>query len=101
MNVERRRHNLSIEFNGMNTRRSDGERRLPRIFGDWQYIYTGKKGQISLVELIDYYGDGIDRWEIYSLQGELFDDVERFKSKEEAERRIKELLGEEVQNYGE
>lgn len=57
-----------------------------------QYIYTGKKGRISLIELVDYFSDGVVLWEIYSLQGELFDDVERFKCKEDAEKRIKELL---------
>lgn len=65
---------------------------IPSVVGKYQYIYTTKKGKISLIELPNYFLDGIDLWEIYSLEGELFEDVERFKSKEQVEVRIKELL---------
>ena len=66
--------------------------KIPSICGKYQYIYTTDKGQISLVELKDYFRDGKDLWEIYSLKGDLFEDVERFDSKEEAEIKIKEIL---------
>lgn len=65
---------------------------IPHIFGKYQYIYSSDKGKISLVELKNYYRDGKDLWEIYSLEGELFEDVDRFSSKEEAEVEIKKLL---------
>ena len=64
---------------------------IPCLFGKYQYIYSSGKGKISLVEFKNYYGDGKDLWEIYCLVGELFEDVERFDTKEEAETRIKEL----------
>ena len=64
---------------------------ISQLVGKWQYIYNSEKGEISLIKLINYFGDGIDFWEIYSC-GDLFEDVERFKSKKEAEKRIKELL---------
>ena len=64
------------------------------VFGKHQYIYSSEKGSISLIELIDYMKDGVDLWEIYSLEGSLFNDIERFKSKEEAEKQIKIYMGE-------
>ncbi len=73
------------------------------IVGQWQYIYSSKKGKISLVQIYGYplllnesYEDSWKhfQWEIMTLEGNLFDDVERYNSKEEAEVRIKELLEE-------
>lgn len=61
--------------------------------GEWQYIYSSKKGKISLIELPDYFRDGQTLWEIYSLEGDLFDDIERFDSKEKAEKRIFDFMG--------
>ena len=60
--------------------------------GKYQYVYSSEKGKISLIELPNYFGDGVTWWEIYSLEGGLFEDVEKFNSKEEAEVRIQELL---------
>lgn len=64
-----------------------------KFVGRWQYIYSSEKGKISLIYLPNYLRDGINLWEIYCLEGDLFDDIERFKSKSEAEKRIKEMLG--------
>lgn len=64
---------------------------IPQIFGKYQYIYSSPKGKISLAEFVnDMYGEY--RFEIYSIEGKLFEYVERFESKELAEQRIKELL---------
>lgn len=63
-----------------------------RIFGKYQYIYTSGKGEISLIKLINYYRDGKDLWEIYCLEGSLFEDVERFNTKKEAVVEIKKYL---------
>jgi hypothetical protein len=64
------------------------------IMHEWQYIYTSKKGRISLIELgYPYEGDplfGGYNWEICG--GGFTDDVERFPSKKDAEQRIKKLL---------
>ena len=64
------------------------------LVGKYQYVYESDDGkrQISLVELPDYFGDGVMLWEICSLGGDLFDDIERFNSKDEAEKRIRECL---------
>lgn len=64
------------------------------IVGKYQYIYESDRGdkKISLIELPNYFGEGVTLWEIYSLEGELFEDVQRFKSKEEAEKKIAEYL---------
>jgi hypothetical protein len=61
------------------------------LFGKYQYIYTSEKGRISLIKLINYFGNG-DIWEILCQEGDLFDDVERFSTKKGAEIKIKEYL---------
>lgn len=63
-------------------------------FGKYQYFYSSNVGDISLIKLLDYgvYGiGGGDIWEIYS-NDKIFRDVERFKTKKEAVKRIKRLL---------
>jgi len=64
--------------------------KIPQYFGKYQYIYSSKKGKISLIFLKKYY----NCWEIYCLEGDIFEDCERFPTKKEAEKRIKELLNE-------
>jgi hypothetical protein len=59
--------------------------------GRTQYIYSSNKGKISLIQLIGYLYEG-QPWEIYCLEGNLFEDTERFETKEQAEIRIKEVL---------
>ena len=63
-----------------------------KIFGKYQYIYTSDRGEISLIKLIDYDRDGKDLWEIYCLEGGLFEDVERFNTKKKAVVEIKKYL---------
>ncbi len=65
---------------------------MPEMFGKYQYIYSSKKGEISLIRLKDYLRKSHNFWETYSLKGNLFEDVERFSTKEEAEKRINEVL---------
>jgi len=87
--VEKRVHKVWEECN---IARSKGIELAP-IIGKYQYIYSSEKGKISLIELLHYfYVDQSTLWEIYCQEGNLFDDVERFTTKEEAETRIKELL---------
>ena len=54
-------------------------------------IFTGEKGQISLLPP-NHFTFGM--YEIYCLEGDLIDDTERYSSKQEALERISELLGE-------
>ena len=62
-----------------------------KLVGQWQYIYSSKKGKISLVQILTM--EPYLEWEIMCQEGDLFDDVERFgKSKEDAVKRITELL---------
>ena len=62
------------------------------LVGRWQWIYESEKGKISLIELPNYFRDGATLWETYSLEGDLFEEIERFGSQEEAEKRIYEIL---------
>jgi len=59
-----------------------------------QYIFSSKKGEISLVHFLKRYPSIYDWafWEIYSLKGNLFSDVERYRTKKQAEKRIRKLL---------
>jgi len=59
-------------------------------FGKYHYFFSSKLGEISLVELRE--DENKSTWEIKAIQGDLFDDVEKYKSKKEAEERIEELL---------
>lgn len=61
------------------------------LIGKYQYIYTLRKGRISLISLPDYFMDKKTLWEIYCINGELFEDIERFDTKSQALKRIKEL----------
>ena len=61
-----------------------------RIMEKWQYIYSNKLGEISLVQFTTWMYP--NPWEIYCLRGNLFDDVMRFCSKKQAEKTIKKYL---------
>jgi len=72
----------------------------------WQYIYSSKKGEISLVQIkVGIRENTFFTWEIYCLNTNkiwwnpftwfkktLFEDVERFATKKQAEVRINQLL---------
>ena len=73
--------------------------KFPCLTGKWQYIYSDDKAEISLVELYGHnFAEPNDyntpMWEIMQIEGKksLFEDVERYPTKEKAEERIKELL---------
>ena len=66
------------------------------MIGEFQWIYENKKGSISLITLPNYLHGDVTLWEIYSMKGNLFDDIDRFESQLEAEVRIKEILGEDI-----
>lgn len=58
--------------------------------GKWQYFYSSPLGEISMIELQD---DLMGyKWEIYSYDI-LFKDVMRFRTKFNAIKKIKEILG--------
>lgn len=64
------------------------------IIGKYQYIVTNRENHnaISVVELPNYLMDGITLWEIYCLEGNLFEDIERFRTLEEAIEKSKKYL---------
>jgi len=62
-----------------------------QITGKYQYIFSSEKGKISCVEFLDYFHDGRDFWEIFAYD-DLFEDVERYPTFEEAKARCEELL---------
>lgn len=67
-------------------------RKPPLMFGKYHHIFSSEKGKVSLIYLLNYLLDGRNTWEIYCLEGDLFEDVERFDSKKDAMRRIREVL---------
>lgn len=93
MKVEKRIHTVWQELE--NTLKQFPQLDLSHHIGKYQYIYSSKKGIISLIELPNYFGNGHHLWEIYCLEGEIpgLEDILRFDSKEEAEIEIKKLIG--------
>jgi len=65
---------------------------IPLMFGKYQHIFFSEKGKISLIQLKNFRYEGDLFWEIYCLEGNLFEDTERFDTKAEAVKRIGELL---------
>lgn len=92
MKIARRIHKGWMEFEM--AKKSLPKAGLRQLFGKYQYIYSSddEKNVISLIKLIDYWGDGVDLWEIYCLRGDLFEDVYRFTSMKEAEIEIDRYL---------
>jgi len=66
---------------------------LQQYFGKWQYLYSSKKGLISCVFLTDPFEKN-GYWEIFCLEGNLFEDVERFATKKQAREKALEYLQE-------
>lgn len=64
------------------------------VFRQWQYIYSYGDVKISLIQFARrmYFPSN---WEIYQVAGkpQLLEDVERFHTRADAEKRIKELFG--------
>jgi len=89
MKIEKRIHPIWEEFE---TAKKLTKGKIRQHLGKYQYICSSKKGKISIVEFPNYFGDGKDFWEIYCQEGDLFDDVERFDTLEEAKKKVKELL---------
>ena len=63
-----------------------------QIIGNDHYIFSSEKGAISMIFLPNFLSPGVDMWEIYCLKGKLFEDIERFYSKTEAENKIRDYL---------
>ena len=91
INIEKKQHPLYIPLYKLRNPTREKNRAFSRI-GKWQYIYSNKKEQISLIKIINHYHNNRDVWEIHNTKGDLFEDIEIFKSKKEAEKRIFSLL---------
>lgn len=101
MRVTKKRHHMWIQYDMLYGKY---ERYVPRgheylpepMIGEWQYIYESEDGTniVSLIELPNYFRDGITLWEAYCIHGTLFDGEVRFDSKNEAEKYITEEMKE-------
>jgi len=96
MKVERVIHQVWKEWNSMPKELKDRLYCKRSLLGKYQYIYTEGKIRISLVKLNNTMPKGMrfptppDFWEICG--GGLTDDVEKFRTKKDAVKRIKELF---------
>ena len=74
--------------------------KFPRLYfiGKYQYIFSNKNGEISLIELPNYINPGETLYEIYCLKGALFDDIERFDTFKEAKDKARKYLKENNKN---
>ena len=92
MEITKRIHQGWKEFNSLS---EEAKKNLPislGMFGKYQYICKSKKGEISLIHIRTSIRPSPRVWEILCMVGNLFEDVERFPTKKEAMKRIKELL---------
>ena len=62
------------------------------LIGKTQYFFTSDKGKISMIKLGGTLYKEKPKWEIYCIDGKLFEDIMRFKTQKEARKKIKELL---------
>lgn len=69
--------------------------KIKLFFGRHQFIYRRNGNEISLIELADLSSRWY--WEIYCLKGNIFEDTQRFTSKQEADNKIIALLTPEEQ----
>ena len=67
--------------------------KIPQIIGKYHYIFSNSRGRISLIKEIRTHNQSPSFWEIYCLDGNLFEDCERFPTKEKAIEKTKEYLG--------
>ena len=61
-------------------------------FGEYQFIFSSKKGKISLITLKGHNFMNKDIFEIFCLDGDLFKHEKRFDTEREAEEYIRDLL---------
>lgn len=98
VSIQKREHKIWIEWQQYKDRLPVHMRNHCTV-GQYQYIVKSKLGTISIVELPNYFMDNVTLWEIYSLEGNLFEDCPRFKTYEEALKESKKYLrGEKVDN---
>lgn len=86
--IQKRIHNVHKEWE----KAKEMGVKISKLVGKYQYIYSSENGKISLIKVVPIFNLGSLGWEIYCLEGDLFDDVEKFKTRPDAEKRIEELL---------
>jgi hypothetical protein len=91
MKVEKKVNRMWQEWNSMPAKLQKEIRWNVSFIGKWQYSYSSERGKIDMIRM----SEGFPKktfWEICCLEGNLFGDTERFDTKKEAERRIRQLL---------
>lgn len=91
MKVEKRVHNGYTEMLKANKEHKGKFPFLRQLFGRYQYICSSKKGWISCAAITNMYQKL--EWEIYCLEGNLFEDVIKCKSSKDALKKAEEFLG--------
>ena len=81
--ITRRTHPLWLQHSLLAKERA-GRMLLPCPIGKYQYFVESPIGAISIVELPNYFHDGVTLWKFYCISGKLFDDEPRFGSLGEA-----------------
>jgi len=89
MKVEKNIHGCYVEYLKAKKLGKD----FPQYIGKYHYVFSNSKGEISMINELREYNNMPNFWEIYCLKGDLFKDTERFDTKEEAIKKVKEYLG--------
>ena len=94
--VERRIHKGWKEMENFKQKDPEGYNKLEfakDLFGKYQYIFSSKKGEISLVHIkVGSIPVKDMMWEIFCLKGNLFEDVERFNTMAQGKAAAREYL---------
>ncbi len=99
MKVEKKVNKMWQEWSGMPAKLQKEIRQNAVFIAKWHYTYSAERGKIGVIRM----SESLPRqtfWEICCLEGKLFDDTERFSTKKEAERRIRQLQNKHGQELG-
>lgn len=88
ISAELREHAVHKELQSLNPKIREKLQEVPKIIPDYQIIATGDKGEISVIHC----GASFYQFEIYCLNGDLFDGIRRYKRMTDAARTIIGLL---------
>ena len=91
MKTERKVNSMWQEWNSMPAKLQKEISQNAAFIAKWQYSYSTERGKIDMVRISEVFPKKTF-WEICCLDGKLQDDTERFSTKKEAEKRIKQLL---------
>jgi phosphorylcholine metabolism protein LicD len=91
MKAERKINRMWQEWNTMPAKMQKGIRQNAAFIAKWQHSYSSERGRIDMIHMTEAFPKKTF-WEICCLEGKLMNDTERFDTKKQAEKRIRQIL---------